>query len=121
MTTIEITHDSTVRLGVVDIRLRIEKLVTKAVADSFPNSAVSVDQSDIRKRLAFVLVAYGNESTEAEILGLIHLARHIYKRTSDVLHGRSNMVNLATVLLAEWRVVVTQLEDLSADVDSTKI
>jgi len=73
---------------------------------------VSVAQSHIRQRLSFVVVAYGEIVPETELLGMVRLARCIYRRTSDLLHGRSSMVNLSPVLLEEWNELVVRLEDL---------
>lgn len=109
--------NSAVRLSVVDLRLRIEKLAIRAVFDSFPGAGVLVPQARISERLGFVAVAYGTSATRVELLGKVRLARHIYRRTSDVLHGRSNMVNLSVVLLAEWDACISDLESLAPTID----
>lgn len=108
-----LTVGSAARLEVVELRLRIEKIATKAVGDSFPAQPVIVSQTNIRNRLVFILVAYEGRTTSEELLSLLRLMRHIYKRTSDVLHGRSNMVNLPDVLLTEWSEVLLRIENIS--------
>lgn len=110
------TGDSVTRLAVVDLRLRLEAAATRAVTASFPGQAVYVEQTRIRERLAFIPVAYEAEASIAELLGMVRLARHIYSRTSDVLHGRSNMVNLSAVLLLEWETFVSRVEVLDSSV-----
>jgi len=120
MISTERTGDSATRLAVVDLRLRLERVATKAVTSSFPGQAVFVEQTRIRERLAFIPVAYEAEASLAELLGMVRLARHIYRRTSDVLHGRSNMVNLSPVLLLEWESLVLHLEEIvSSRADQT--
>lgn len=119
MTSTSRTGNSVTRLAVVDLRLRLERVATKAVAASFPGQSVIVEQTRIRERLAFVSVAYEAEATLPELLGMVRLARHIYSRTSDVLHGRSNMVNLSAVLLVEWETFVARLEALAGSVDQS--
>lgn len=110
------TGESATRLAVVDLRLRLERVATRAVTAAFSSHAVVVEQTRIRERLAFIPVAYEAKAPLPELLGMVRLARHIYGRTSDVLHGRSNMVNLSTVLLAEWESFVVQLEALERPV-----
>ena len=105
------------RLAVVDLRVRLERVATGAVSASFAGQSVIVDQAHIRERLAFIPVAYEAEATLPELLGMVRLARHIYSRTSDVLHGRSNMVNLSAVLLIEWESFVVRLEGLTRPSD----
>lgn len=113
MTEPRLRQRSTIRLAVVDLRYRIELVAVKAIVASFPQDVVSTSQTQIRAKLAFILVAYAEKLPEPELMGMLRMARHIYKRTSDVLHGRSSMVNLSPVLLEEWEVVVTRLEGLS--------
>lgn len=106
--------ESEMRVAVVDLRLRIERAATGAVVDSFDSKGHVVEQNRIGARLAFVFVAYKDVLPLPELFGLVRLTRHIYRRSSDVLHGRSNMVNFSPVLLDEWRIVVERLEDLSS-------
>ncbi len=113
MTREGLTSGSGTRLAVMNLRLRIEKVAAQAVVDAFPSHSVNVAQSNVGNRLAFVLVAYESRVTPSELLGLLRLARHVYRRTSDVLHGRSSMVNFPAVLLAEWDVIVSRLETIS--------
>lgn len=120
MSTTGCTGDSVTRLAVVDLRLRLERVANRAVTASFPVQAVFVGQTHIRERLAFIPVAYEAEAPLAELLGMVRLARHIYRRTSDVLHGRSNMVNLSAVLLLEWEGFVSRVEALDSSVDQTE-
>lgn len=110
MTAKGMTDATKTRLAVIDLRLRIERLATGAVTNAFPGRSVVVPQTNISNRLAFIFVANGTQATPSELLGLIRLSRHIYRRTSDVLHGRSSMVNLPAVLLAEWEASVARLE-----------
>ena len=114
------THDevlnagySTGRLLVVDIRQRIEIIAVRSARESFPESDLLVQQSRIRQLLAFIPAAYGHKAPVHELRGAVRTARHIYKRSSDVLHGRSSMVNLHPVLIEEWMVFVEELEEMT--------
>lgn len=107
-----ITERPTRRLTVVNLRHRIEMVAVGAVRDSFPSQPVSVEQVQIGRLLAFIPVAYGQKAPMPELIGMVRTARHIYKRSSDVLHGRSSMVNLPAALVDEWAAFVETLEDL---------
>jgi hypothetical protein len=54
------------------------------------------------------------EDRMSEAIGLIRLARHVYSKSSDVLHGRSSMLNVPEAVSREWRLVVEQLEAIVA-------
>ncbi|MGP5015858.1 hypothetical protein ACTXJX_18930 [Glutamicibacter ardleyensis] len=105
---------SETRLEVMKLRLRIEKAAIQAVEDSFPGGIEPVKQRRIRDRLAFITVAYAKEAPLDELLGLVRMTRHVYSRTSDVLHGRSNMVNLPGAMLLEWEELVSRVEALQS-------
>ncbi|MGO1053591.1 hypothetical protein [Crossiella sp. CA198] len=70
--------------------------------------------TSIGKRLNFVLGCVP-ESRWTEAIGLIRLGRHVYAKTSDVLHGRASAVNLPQKVLDEWRTVVERLERLISE------
>jgi len=114
-----LSERSSTRLAVVNLRHRIELVAVNVVAASFPQHSISTKQTHIRQKLAFILVAHTGKISEPELIGMLRMARHIYKRTSDVLHGRSSMVNLSPVLLAEWETFVERLEDLERPVSSS--
>jgi len=113
MTATQPSGQSATRLAVVDLRQRLELVAINAVNDSFPTQSVLVEQIQIRQRLAFIVVAYPKKATLSELIGMLRVARHIYSRTSDVLHGRSSMVNLSAVLLDEWDTFVRRIEQLA--------
>ena len=96
----------------MDLRQRLEIVAVKAANESFPGAGVSLGQTRIRQLLGFIPVAYVGSAPPSELLGMVRTARHIYKRSSDVLHGRSSMVNLSTILVAEWSEFVEELERL---------
>ncbi|WP_405818004.1 hypothetical protein OG241_24855 [Streptomyces sp. NBC_01390] len=99
------------RIKVLELRLRIErvsfdayKLVCKP--DRTPTISNGADA-----QLAFVLGLVGQDRY-GEVLGVIRLSRHIYKKSSDILHGRSGLLNASSVVLDEWELVVSRLESL---------
>lgn len=113
--------DSRTRLAIMDLRSRIEEIAVKSVIDSFPYGDVTPKRNRIHERLAFIPVAYATDSNQYDLIVMVRFARYIYKRTSDVLHGRSNMVNLSRVLLAEWIAFVEHLEDLIESRDTARV
>lgn len=99
------------RIQVLDFRQRLEKIAAKAF-DEVCQPSTRGSQSKIRNRITFI---YGIDSSPTSIarLGkLVRLGRHIYIKSSDVLHGRLNMVNLPQVIIDEWREVIEELEQL---------
>lgn len=101
------------RLAVVDLRQRIEAIAVNAEARLRGVPDQQFPRNDIRKRLTFIVAAYQDHRTIEELLGMVRLCRHIYKRSSDVLHGRSNLVNLSPVLLAEWEEAISHVESVN--------
>lgn len=98
------------RIEVLELRLRIERVALEAhrVVCQLPSTTVT---NRIPERLAFVL-GMVPEDRKGEAIGLIRLARHVYSKSSDVLHGRSSMLNIPEAVSREWRLVVEQLEDI---------
>ncbi|MBF4623311.1 hypothetical protein [Clavibacter sp. VKM Ac-2872] len=109
--------ESAKRLAIVELRHRIELIMVTAVKDSFTTKAVLVKQEVIKPRLAFVGVAYDGRTSLEDIVRLIRTARHIYTRSSDVLHGRTSMTNIAGPLIDEWAHTVDELESLALKAD----
>lgn len=98
------------RIEVLEIRLRIERVALEAYRVVCQESSTSVTNR-IPERLAFIL-GMVSEDRKNEAIGLIRLARHVYSRSSDVLHGRSSMLNVPDAVSREWRLVVEQLEEI---------
>lgn len=96
------------RVLAMDYRIRIERVAMTAYARAC--SLASQEQSgQVANRLAFLLVGHDDSQFE-DTYHSIRLARHVYARTSSVLHGRVNMINVAQVEIEEWREVVLRLE-----------
>jgi hypothetical protein len=100
------------RIEVLDLRRRMEKVAAFSF-DETCNPQIHGEQGRIRERLAFILAIASSEVELVEIYGLLSLARHVYKRSSDVLHGRTNMINLPQVLVDEWRKIIEDVEKLA--------
>lgn len=98
------------RIEVLEIRLRIERVALEAhriVCQAPPNLATN----RVPERLVFIL-GMVPEERRVEVVGLIRLARHVYSKSSDVLHGRSSMLNIPDAISREWRLVVERLEEI---------
>ncbi|NYI07799.1 hypothetical protein [Allostreptomyces psammosilenae] len=94
----------------LDIRVRIERLAVRAftLACEPPGYVRSEPVAD---RLAFVLAAVPPDRWE-DAVGTVRLVRHVYRKASDILHGRSNMMNVPDTIIEEWRAAVEELERL---------
>lgn len=71
-------------------------------------------QSETGKRLIF-LVGLFDAARQPEVHRLARLGGHVYRRTSDVLHGRVNSLDLSNVVIDEWRAIVENLDQLLAE------
>jgi hypothetical protein len=58
------------------------------------------------------MVAIVPSARQAKVHRLARLAGHVYQRTSHVLHGRSSGLNPSPVVVAEWRAVVEDVENV---------
>ncbi|MGA5701717.1 hypothetical protein [Peterkaempfera bronchialis] len=105
----EITLATQERIKVLELRLRIEKVAMEAYKTVCQIQG-DVSTNSVGARLSFVLGLVPEESRH-ETLGIIRLARHVYVKSSDVLHGRSNMMNIPDVIVTEWQLIVSRLED----------
>jgi hypothetical protein len=96
------------RQQVIDLRIRLERVAVGAyTAVCSPPRAPRA--SRIETRLLF-LVGVVDADNQPETHRLARLGGHVYRRTSDVLHGRTNALDLSDVVLDEWRTVVEDLE-----------
>ncbi|WP_300008258.1 hypothetical protein [Pseudonocardia sp.] len=103
------TTDATSRrLEVLDLRIRLEHTAVEAY--------VRVCTPDRRPRatgvrvLLLFLVGLVDPTEQPRVHRLAGLGSHVYSRTSDVLHGRLNSLDLTDVAVEEWRTIVTDLE-----------
>ena len=104
MTSASVRH----RQEVVDLRIRLERVAMRAYA------AVCLPKrppraSAIEVRLLF-LVGLVDAAQQPEVHRLARLGGHVYRRTSDVLHGRTSALDLSDVVVDEWRAVVADME-----------
>lgn len=98
------------RQWVIDLRIRLERVAVGAfTAVCAPKNAPRA--SRIEARLMF-LVGLVEAARQPEIHRLAHLGGHVYRRTSDVLHGRTNALDLSDVVVEEWRAAVADMETI---------
>lgn len=96
------------RLEVLDLRIRLEHTAVEAYTrvctpDRRPRA------SGVRVLLLF-LVGLVDPAEQPRVHRLAGLGDHVYRRTSDVLHGRLNALDLTDVVVEEWQTTVTELE-----------
>lgn len=96
------------RLDVLEVRIRLERAAAAAF-DSVCRPVHPGRQSSIATRVVFV-VGLVDAARQPETYRLAKLGAHVYWRTSDVLHGRLNALDLSDVVVAEWRKIVEDLE-----------
>lgn len=101
------------RIRVLELRLRIERIAYDAHAAVCRPEKVATRPHQADAHLSYVL-GLVSPDRYMEVHGLIRLARHVYRKSSDILHGRSGLLNAAPVILEEWVAVVEKLESLFA-------
>lgn len=111
-----ITARSDPGVSVMDLRIRLER-VAAAAFDRTCLPSRPGEQGNVRRRLLFLLDGQPDERW-LETYRLVHLGIHVYRRTSDVLHGRVAAANLPSLVVDEWRDVVERLEAVAAGGDS---
>lgn len=96
------------RLDVLHVRVRLERAAAAAF-DTVCRPANLGRQSSTATRIVF-LVGLVDAAWQPETHRLAKLGAHVYRRTSDVLHGRLNALDLSDVVVAEWQKIVEDLE-----------
>jgi hypothetical protein len=106
-----VNHATQQRIRVLRLRIRLERIAADAF-DRVCDPAVKGQQDRVRHRLIFLL---GDVSPEelASAHRTIRLARHVYQKTSEVMHGRYGANDLSDALVTEWEEVVDHVEALS--------
>lgn len=96
------------RLEVLDLRIRLERTAVEAYV-RVCNPQQRPRASGVRVLLLF-LVGLVDPAEQARVHRLAGIGNHVYGRTSDVLHGRLNALDLTDVVVEEWRMIVRDLE-----------
>ncbi|MGC5345107.1 hypothetical protein [Streptomyces sp. DT171] len=105
----DVTDLSLRRIKVLELRLRIERVSSDAYRLVCKPDRPPTISNGADAQLAFVL-GLVEQGRYGEVLGVIRLSRHIYKKSSDILHGRSGLLNASSVVLDEWEFFVSRLE-----------
>ena len=101
-------QESFLRIRIHTVRVVIEQ----RAADSYSKvSGQPPRQSNISAKL-LSLLPHDRSTGWADALAVIHLAQYCYRRTSDVLHGRSTLVGVTPAMVDEWEEIATKLEEL---------
>jgi thioesterase domain-containing protein len=112
MSVVALPSATQVRVEILDLRQRIEKAAAEAFDAAWAPGQTGA-QNRTERRLAHLWTLAGSTSY-AETLEVIRTSRHVYKKTSDVLHGRHGMVTVPGVVIDEWKTVVDHLEALTS-------
>lgn len=96
------------RLQVLDLRTRIERLAAAAF-DEVCLPGQTGHQSQPAQRLLYLVGIVGPVEQD-KVYRLVRLGGYVYRRTSDVLHGRLSSMDLGDVVIDEWRIVVADME-----------
>ncbi|MFF3971961.1 hypothetical protein ACFYZ6_19270 [Streptomyces rubiginosohelvolus] len=97
------------RIEILELRLRIELATMRAHNRVCQPDRPPLYVNDVPGRLSMVIGLVPQEDIMAAV-GLVRLAKHVYGRSSDVLHGRSSMADAPEVIIDEWRAIVEKLE-----------
>ncbi|WP_199821979.1 hypothetical protein [Streptomyces sp. XY152] len=100
------------RIEVFELRLRIELATIEAYHRVCQPENPLLYINNVTGRLSMVIALVPPENVP-EAVGLVRLVRHVYGRASDILHGRSSMVDAPAVIIDEWRSIVERLETLA--------
>ncbi|OMI40181.1 hypothetical protein [Streptomyces sparsogenes] len=99
------------RIEVFELRLRIELATIEAYHRVCQPENPLLFINNVPGRLSIVIGLVPPEEV-MEAAGLVRLVRHVYGRASDILHGRSSMVDAPAVIIDEWCSIVERLETL---------
>lgn len=107
----EVSPATARRIEVLEIRLRIERAAFTAhkLVCQPTNPAQYPNEAD--GHIPYILGLVSAEQFE-ETFGVIRLARHAYRKSSDILHGRSGMIGAPRALMDEWIEMVEILESI---------
>ncbi len=101
------------RIEVMELRQEIERC-TRALLGRIRGEPVTHNKA-IATRLTLVLgLCPADELVHRR--GVLIRARHVYARSSDVMHGRVRAQNLPQVVVDEWRAIVAELAALTAQI-----
>lgn len=106
------------REQVLDLRIRLERTAAAAF-DLVCGPEVPGRQDIIATRLLFV-VGLVEPADRLRVHRLARLGGHVYKRSSDVLHGRVRGQGLPAAVVAEWRETIARLESVVGDAASSR-
>lgn len=95
------------RARVLDLRIRLERIAAAAF-DDVCHPTERGRQREVGTRLLYLIDP--GRSDAAATHRLVHFGAHVYKRSSDVLHGRLSSLDLPDVVIDEWHEVVVGLE-----------
>lgn len=100
--------ESFLRIRIHTVRVTIEQLA----ADGYSKVAgTPIWQSNIRTKL-LCLLPDQSSADWGEALRTVRLAQYCYRRTSDVLHGRSSLVGVTPAMVDEWEAIAERVEQL---------
>jgi len=99
------------RIQTMELRIRLEQLGVDAF-HHVCKPAKSGSHTRTQSRLLLILAGSSTEDWQSTYHA-IHLGMYIYRRTSDVLHGRIEGLNIPQVVLDEWQAAVDGLEKIA--------
>jgi hypothetical protein len=99
------------RIRVLRLRIRLERVAADAF-DRVCDPVLRGQQDRVRSRLLFLLSDVPPDELSSGYR-TIRLARHVYRKTSEVMHGRYGALDLSDALVTEWEEVVDNVESLS--------
>lgn len=101
------------RLEVMALRVRLERLAARCFDGACDVPEVDKgDHASAKAKLVFVLADL-SYTEQDDAYRAVRLARHVYARGSDVLHGRVDGLAVPPVIVQEWRDVVEHLESIA--------
>ncbi|GLY19978.1 hypothetical protein Kisp01_69920 [Kineosporia sp. NBRC 101677] len=104
-------HATQQRVRVLTLRIALERVAASSY-DRVCRPQTREQQNRISSRLLFVLAGI----PEQEFLAarqIVQRARHVYKQTSEVMHGHLGLIDLPDAVVDEWEQIVQDLRSLA--------
>lgn len=107
----DISEATARRVRVLEIRLRLERVAVEAHSRACRPDRPASHPNGVDSYFPYILGLVEPQQL-MQTFGLVRFARYAYQKSSDILHGRSSLLNASPVVLDEWMVVVSTLESL---------
>lgn len=104
----QLPEPSFLRVRVHSLRFQTEWLA----ADAYARATGEAHWQRSVKTKLMTLVHESEVMSVAESYRVVRLAQYVYRRASDVLHGRSTLLAINALIVEDWERLINDLEKL---------